>query len=244
ISTSINSRPRSLRSIPAMSNLSIFAEDRFFINMGDFLFENSLGVRAFSLTNLDKEYALAGKVFVDPRYNGRLHLPQTKVFGKQLKSNIFAGYGIQTLTPNQNLLYPENFYRDIPELVYYHNNPEYRLAWAKTSIVNPVNYELQAAKNIKWEIGTQLDFEGNTFSINYFNEKMENGFRNISLFNAVPLRKYNVTSVDPNTLTAKPSIEDFSYVDRSEERRVGKECRSRWRQGHEVQSGTTTVRDR
>src|SRR5690606_3887174 len=113
ISTSINSRPRSLRSIPAMSNLSIFAEDRFFINMGDFLFENSLGVRAFSLTNLDKEYALAGKVFVDPRYNGRLHLPQTKVFGKQLKSNIFAGYGIQTLTPNQNLLYPENFYRDI-----------------------------------------------------------------------------------------------------------------------------------
>lgn len=216
ISTSINSRPRSLRSIPAMSNLSIFAEDRFFINMGDFLFENSLGVRAFSLTNLDKEYALAGKVFVDPRYNGRLHLPQTKVFGKQLKSNIFAGYGIQTLTPNQNLLYPENFYRDIPELVYYHNNPEYRLAWTKTSIVNPVNYELQAAKNIKWEIGTQLDFEGNTFSINYFNEKMDNGFRNISLFNAVPLRKYNVTSVDPNTLTAKPSIEDFSYVDQAE----------------------------
>lgn len=216
ISTSINARPRSLRSIPAMSNLSLFAEDRFFINIGDLLFENNLGVRAFSLTNLEKEYALSGKVFVDPRYNGRLHLPQISVFGKQLKSNVFAGYGIQTLAPNQNLLYPQNFYRDIPELVYYHNNPAYRLAWATTNIVNPVNYALEAAKNIKWEIGTQLDFEGNTFSINYFNEKLDNGFRNISVFDAVSLRKYNVTSVDPNTLTAKPSIEDFTYVDQAE----------------------------
>lgn len=216
ISTSINARPRSLRSIQAMSNLSLFAEDRFFINMGDFLFENNLGVRAFSLTNLDKEYALSGKVFVDPRYNGRMHLPQINIFGKQLKSNVFAGYGIQTLAPNQNLLYPQNFYRDIPELVYYHNNPAYRLAWAKTNIVNPVNYGLEAAKNVKWEIGTQLDFEGNTFSINYFNEKLDNGFRDISIFDAVSLRKYNVTSVDPNTLTAKPSIEDFTYVDQAE----------------------------
>lgn len=216
ISASISARPRSFREIPAMSNLALFAEDRFFINLGNFLFENSLGLRAFTLSNLDKKYDLNGKVFVEPRYNGRLHLPQGTVFGKKFKSNVFAGYGIQTLTPTQNLLYPALYYNDLSELVYYHNNPQYRLAWANTHITDPVNFNLQPAKNKKWEIGLQMDLEGNSFSLNYFQEKMNNGFRDVRLFNTIALRKYNVSSVDPNTLTARPQITDFEYLDQAE----------------------------
>lgn len=216
VSTTISARPRSYRDIPAMSNLSLFVEDRFFVNLGNFLFENSLGIRSFTLTNLDKKYDLAGEIFVEPRYNGRLHFPQTELFGKKLKSNIFGGYGLQTLSPNQNLLYPTLDYNDIPELIYYHNNPEYRLAWANTTITDPTNYGLQPAKNKKWELGLSLDLEGNSFSINYFNERMDNAFRSVSLFNAIPLRKYIVSSVDPDAISSKPNIQDFEYLDQAE----------------------------
>jgi len=216
IATSISARPRAFNDIPAISSLSAFAEDRFFINLGEVLFENNLGVRAFAQTNLDSRYSIAGKVYAEPRYNGKLHLPRTILFGKTLKSNIFGGIGLQTLIPNQNLLYPQLYYNDIPELIYYHNNPEYRIAWANTFITDQTNFDLRPAKNKKWEIGAQFDLGGNTFSINYFNEAMSNGFRSVTQYNAIPLRKYDVNSIDPTAITSKPDITDFSYEDQAE----------------------------
>lgn len=216
LSSVISARPRNLSKIPAMSSLALFAEDRFFINMGNVLFENNMGIRAFTQLNLDQQYDIAGKVFAEPRYNGKLHLPQVLIFGMPLKSNVFAGIGIQTLMPTQNLLYPTLRYNDIAELAYYPNNPDHRLAWGVTNIYDPTNFNLKPATNKKWEVGTQLDLGGNTLSVNYFNEKMNNGFREVTLFNRIALRKYDVTSVDPATLTNKPSIEDFTYVDQSE----------------------------
>jgi hypothetical protein len=210
LNMTITARPRDFSKIPAMSNLALFAEDRFFINFGKVLFENNLGIRAFTLLNLDNRYHIDGKIYLEPRYNAKLHLPQTSLFGKNLKSNIFAGYGIQTLMPNQNLLYPALHYNDITELSFYPNNPEHRLAWGMTNIYDPTNFNLKPAKNFKWEVGTQFDLEGNTFSINYFNEKMNNGFRDVTLFNPIAFTKYDVNSVDPSTITAKPSIEDFT----------------------------------
>ncbi len=216
ISSIVSTRPRAFHTIPAMSNLSAFVEDRFFIPMNNFRFENSVGLRAFTLTNLDPKYAIAGKIYVEPRYNGRLHLPQMNVFGKKLKSNVFGGYGVQTLAPTQNYLYPNLNYRDISELIYFHNNPDYRLAWANTVITDPTNFNLKPARNRKWELGAQLDLEGNFLSINYFNEFMNSGFRSENMPNAESYRKYIVESVDPATLTAKPSITDFAYRDQAE----------------------------
>jgi hypothetical protein len=146
LNMTITARPRDFSKIPAMSNLALFAEDRFFINFGKVLFENNLGIRAFTLLNLDNRYHIDGKIYLEPRYNAKLHLPQTSLFGKNLKSNIFAGYGIQTLMPNQNLLYPALHYNDITELSFYPNNPEHRLAWGMTNIYDPTNFNLKPAK--------------------------------------------------------------------------------------------------
>ena len=216
ISNNISSRPRDFSQIPAMSTISLFAEDQFFIKIGSLLFENSIGLRSYMLGNLDSRYDISGNVFLEPRYNARLHLGKIMLWGKTLKANIAGGYGQQVLNPTQNYLYPSAHYLDRAELSYYHNNPDYRLAWANTIITDPTNYQIQPAKNKKWELGIHLDRDGSSFSVTYFNEQMNNGFRSSNIFNVIDFRKYDVNSVDPDQISAQPSIADFSYEDQGE----------------------------
>jgi len=216
MNTGVQTRPRVFHDIPARSNLAVFAEDRFFIPLGKFLFENSVGLRAFTLTNLPREHQLNNQIAIDPRWNGRLHLPKIGTGTDALKSSISVGFGQQSLAPNISQLSPNVEYRDIVELSYYHNNPDYRLAWVNTNRIDPTNLNLSIAKNKKWEISSFLELNGNTLSLTYFNEQMTSGFRQETKFDALEFRKYTVSSVDPNTLTSKPSISDFKYTDEKE----------------------------
>ena len=216
ISSNISARPRDFSQIPAMSTISLFAEDQFFIKIGSLLFENSVGLRSYVLGNLDSKYDISGKVFLEPRYNARLHLGKMTLWGKDLKANITGGFGLQVLNPTQNYLYPNAHYQDRAELSYYHNTPDYRLAWANTVITDPTNYQILPAKNKKWELGIHLDRDGSSFSVTYFKEQMNDGFRNSDIFNSIAFRKYDVNSVDPAGITTRPSIADFDYEDQAE----------------------------
>ncbi|WP_400263421.1 carboxypeptidase-like regulatory domain-containing protein [Sphingobacterium sp. SG20118] len=206
----ISVRPRSFKDIPAYSNISTFAEDHFTIGTGAIRFENSLGVRAFSLLNLDNRYALSGKINLDPRWNGRLHLPELSIQGKPLTWSIGGGYGKQTLSPTLAYLYPAMVYKDLPELTYYHNNPEYRLAWAYTETFDPTNYQLKNASTQKWEVSADLAFNDNRFTVTYFRDRMDNGFGGATTAARLAYTKYDNSSIDPNTLDHKPDISEFT----------------------------------
>lgn len=203
-------RPRNFKDIPAYSNVSAFAEDHFTIGIGAFRFENSLGLRAFSLLNLDDRYTLSGKINLDPRWNGRLHLPQLDIQGKPLIWSIGGGYGKQTLSPTLAYLYPATIYKDIQELSYFHKNPDYRLAWAYTEVFDPTNYQLENASTQKWEVSADLEFNGNRFTVTYFRDHMDNGFRGATTAARLAYTKYDNSSVDPNTVNHKPDISEFT----------------------------------
>lgn len=206
----ISVRPRNFKDVPAYSNVSAFAEDHFTIGKGAFRFENSLGVRAFSLLNLDDRYTLSGKINLDPRWNGRLHLPQLNILGKPLIWSIGGGYGKQTLSPTLAYLYPATIYKDVPELSYFHNNPDYRLAWAYTELFDPTNYQLNNASTQKWEVSFDVEFKDNRFTLTYFRDHMDNGFRGTTTAARLAYTKYDNSSVDPNTLDHKPDISEFT----------------------------------
>ena len=54
------------------------------------------------------------------------------------------------------------------------------------------------------------------------------GDKKVTTYETVELKKGSIN----NTVTATGTIEPITKVDRSEERRVGKECRSRWSPYH------------
>ncbi len=207
----IGVRPRDFRNVPAYSNLAIFAEDQFQIKLGKFRWENAVGIRTFSLLNLDNKYSLSTNFKIDPRWNSRLHLPLFYVNDKPFHIALSGGYGVQSLAPTSLYLNPQLDYHDEVELNYYHNNPAYRLAWANTTITDPTNYNLDLAKNTKAELGLNWDWNNYNFSITYFDEQSNSGFVNNSPTKVISYKEYDNTSVNPNEITSKPTINDFDF---------------------------------
>ena len=57
---------------------------------------------------------------------------------------------------------------DIVELNYYHENPQYRRMYLQTYVVDPTNTALKAARNLKWEAKTDVEWGGNRLTLTYF----------------------------------------------------------------------------
>lgn len=209
-------RPRAFNSIPAMHNLSFFAEDVMHMYVGDHTVNLSAGLRGMGLLSMDKQYSIANKIHLDPRLNIKWTLPQMEINQQRLSIGFGGGYGIHTKLPTLNHLYPDPIYEDIIQLNFYHNNPEFRKANVMTYITDPTNYDLAAAVNKKWEINSDITFAGNRLAITYFNEKMNSGFRNTSRYRALDYRRYDNTSIDAGNLTEAPETSDFEYEEARE----------------------------
>lgn len=205
------SRPRAFNSIPAMHNLSFFAEDVMHLYIGNHTFNLSAGLRGMGLLSMDKQYSIANKIHLDPRINVKWTLPEMEINQQRLSIGFGGGYGIHTKLPTLNHLYPDLIYEDIIQLNFYHNNPAFRKANVMTYITDPTNLDLTAAVNKKWEVNSDITFAGNRLSITYFNEEMSSGFRNTSNFRALDYRKYDNTSIDAGNLTEVPETSDFAY---------------------------------
>ena len=59
----------------------------------------------------------------------------------------------------------------------------------RTYIVDPVNYNLKAARNFKWEVRLGMEFHRNDFSITYFRERMSSGFRSMANYSPYSYKK-------------------------------------------------------
>lgn len=148
----MSTRPRPYYDIPAGHDFSLFVEDRSIIPIARHKLEVQAGLRASTMLNLADSYALHGKFFFDPRVNLRWSFPRLMVADRPLQFEIGGGAGWHTMTPSLTYLYPDLIYYDWQQLNYYHSNPAYRRLNLKTYVVDPTNYDLQAARNFKWEI--------------------------------------------------------------------------------------------
>ena len=211
-STGSNTRPRAYKEIPADSNIAIFAEENGKAALGGFGLEWSAGIRAGFMPGLSRDYAMSGKVAIDPRANLRLNFPETVIGGYKLEAGIYGGAGIHTKFPTMDMLYPQLQYRDKIQLNYWPVEKELRRINFLVYTIDTTPYELGPARNLKWEIGADASWNGWTASFDFFTEDMTSGFRGGSDYMRVVAKDYDETAIDKSSLTGPPSTENLPYV--------------------------------
>ena len=209
ITASINSRPRAFSDIPAMHQLSAYLESRNIMYMGRHTFEATIGLRETQLLHIDSRYTLAGKPYFDPRANLTWTLPACYIAGNSLVPEINAGIGLQTKMPVASFLYPDLVYTDFEQLNYYHNVPDYRVMNVMTYVEDVTNYNLKAARNLKWELRGDLSYRDNRLSVTYFRETMNDGFRHTGDVHHYTYRRYYASGYDPYIENRAPVLEDL-----------------------------------
>jgi len=208
-SADMSSRIRSYKEIPAIQDLSFFLETNKKFKIEKHQFEFLAGLRSITSPGIDKKYTISNQFYFDPRVNFQWRLPNIYINKNPLKIDFTTGYGINTKLPTLNMLYPENMYVDFVQLNYYHDNPAYRRIHLKTYVIDNTNYELKPAVNKKWEIRTDLEYQGTNFSITYFQERMSSGFRNMKGYNRYTYRKFSTSDIDHTAINQAPNVEDL-----------------------------------
>ena len=167
-------RPRAYYDIPATNQLAWYIQDDITFPVHEHVsLDLNIGLRGTSLLGLGKTYAVSGKCYLDPRANLTVNFPfaQGKVF-------VAAAVGQHTKMPTLLQLSPNLLYMDLQA-------PDKSIAPSDetmqiyTHIVNPANYALQPARNLKWEVRAGLDIRKHRLSVTYFEEDMRNAFRSL-----------------------------------------------------------------
>ncbi len=215
LGASWTTRPRAYRDIPALNVVSGYAEDNIAARLGASSLELQAGIRTQTLAGLDSRFRLAGRVHVDPRINAVWHLPAFNGGGTPVRFLLAGGYGVTTKMPTVDYLYPQVHYNDLVQLNYYDisdplNNSRVSL---RTYIDDPTNYDLEAARNRKWEVRLGVDMGMNRLSVTWFNERLRSGYRYSTVYGAYALRRYDASGIVPGSLTAPPSLDALPFED-------------------------------
>lgn len=167
-------RPRAYYDIPATNQLAWYIQDDIEWPIHEHLsLDINIGLRGTSLMGLDNRYTISGKCYLDPRANIGINIPfyKGKVF-------VAAAIGQHTKMPTLLQLSPNLLYMDLQAL----DNPitpSDTTMQIYTHIINPTNYDLQPARNLKWEVRAGLDINKHKLSVTYFEEDMRNAFRGL-----------------------------------------------------------------
>ncbi len=192
-----SSRPRKYSDIPSLQNFSLFAEELLKADVGQSKVELMLGVRLNTLLGLDKQYDMSGKYYADPRANLAWHFPKFEVAGKPMSISLNGGYGITTKMPTLSYLYPDKYYSNFICMAYYDTaNPEQDSKFVvHTYVQDPTNYHIKPARNHKWEIRLDMDWNDNRLSVDYFRESMTSGFRYSTIYGVYDYKSYDVSQM-------------------------------------------------
>jgi hypothetical protein len=212
LSTTMGSRPRAYYDIPADSQLALFLQENSRLKLGSFALEWMAGVRMSMLLGADASYAIQARPFLDPRANLRLEMPEALLGGYRFSSGIYAGAGLHTKFPTMEMLYPDTLYSDKIQMNYWPTERNLRRINMLLFTTDPVNKDLMPARNFKWEVGTDLSWNGWSLSADFFVEDMTSGFRGGSEYLQLIAKDYDEKSIDKSTLTGPPSLETTPYV--------------------------------
>jgi len=212
LSTSMNVRPRAYSDIPATHNFSAYVEENGSKEFNEMKLEWMAGLRLETLAGAGSDYDINFKPYLDPRANIRLNLPSMLVNGYKFDWGVYIGGGYHTKFPTMDQLYPDPIYGDITQFNYWPTETELRRINLLVYKINTSPYTLSAARNFKWEIGADFDWNGFTFSIDYFREDMRSGFRYGYDYMNVVFKDYDESVINKSTLTGPPSLEGVPYV--------------------------------
>lgn len=204
-------RPRKLSDIPATDQLAFYAEENLKIPLGGSKIELLLGIRGTQLLRLKNQGAMSHHTYWDPRGNIGWRLPAFMVSGKESFVKLTAGIGWHTKFPTVEQTYPDLIYQDLVQMYYYHNRPELRRMNLMTYVIEPANPNLKPARNLKWEVGLDVNIRGNRLNLTYFKENMTTGFRSETNYHPYIYKKYDVSGIKPQELTGPPSLDGLPY---------------------------------
>ena len=210
-STSMGVRPRPYNAIPATHQFSVYAEDHISKPLGPVTLDWVLGLRAEMMGGAGSGYEVNMKPYLDPRTNLRIALPTVILGGYKLDYGVYGGIGRHTKFPTMDMLFPDPIYGDITQLNYWPVEENLRRVNLLVYKIDPTNKVLQPASNLKWEIGADADWNGYSFSIDWFREDMTSGFRYAYEYLSVVAKKYDASVIDKSSLTGPPSLEGLPY---------------------------------
>ena len=197
-------RPRKNKVIPALSIGAAYLQAELLYAMHeDRMLKMALGGRATRMFNLDKSYALSGKVLIEPRINASF------IFGKALRNTIRAGYGEENRLPTLDYLYPEKLYKDFYMLNAYSNDEKYRRLITYTNVFDVANRDIRENRNRKAEIGWDLSYRGFDFSVTLFYEKTTTGFQYFTHYYPLTYDLYTTVKPGVNIGDHIPQKEDY-----------------------------------
>ncbi|MEK6451470.1 MULTISPECIES: TonB-dependent receptor plug domain-containing protein [unclassified Myroides] len=210
----VNSRTRPFSDIPASQILAGFIGDRMEYETGNHHFQLYTGVRLSKMLGIESDFSTSDRVYAEPRVNFQWGLPDVRLGQDVLKTDVTLGYGELYKQPTLSLLYPNDRYFDMLEVNYFDqvNNNSY--AQFNTFKLNTENHSLVAAKNIKREIRLDLSYKKHKLFVTYFNERMNNGFRDVNYFRGFEYKKYETTGLQWNDDLGHPNLEGTLYEDR------------------------------
>lgn len=208
LSASWTTRPWDYSEIPALHNLSLFGEEKLTYAYNGNLAELQAGIRLAMLPRLDSRYYLSNRVYADPRINAVWNFPFFNAGKRKIRLLAAAGFGYTTKMPTIDYLYPQVSYTDFIELNYYDvGKPEENSRVVlRTYINDPVNNDLQPARNLKWEVRGGGSWGESGFSVTYFRERMRSGFRYNTEYAPFEYTKYDESHIDASGLTGPPDI--------------------------------------
>ena len=167
-------RPRAYYDIPATNQLAWYIQDDIEWPLHEHVgLDINIGLRGTSLLGLSNAYAISGKCYLDPRANIGLNFPFSKG-----KVYVAASIGQHTKMPTLLQLSPNLLYLDLqaPDVPIAPTDTTMRIY---THIINPTNYDLQPARNLKWEVRAGFDIQKHHLTVTYFEENMRNAFRSL-----------------------------------------------------------------
>ena len=176
ISEGLSTRPRRFKDIPGLQPFAFYAEEVLSLPVKRHKLAFTAGIRLQSLLGLDRKYEMQGKIYPDLRLDLQWSLPTSNGWNIAFS----GGLGWISRMPTTAQLYPDFKYVDLIQLNYYHNHPDYRRINMMTYKWDNTNYQLEPARNMKWEVRADIGYKGNRLSATYFRERMINAFDDLS----------------------------------------------------------------
>ncbi len=208
ISESLSTRPRRFKDIPGLRPFAFYAEEVLNLPVSRHQLAFTAGIRLQSLLGLDTKYKMRGKTYPDLRLDLQWRLPASNGWNVAFS----GGLGWISRMPTTAQLYPDFKYVDLIQLNYYHADPAYRRIHMMTYKWDNTNYQLEPARNMKWEVRTDVSYEENRLSMTYFRERMNNAFDDLTYYKSLAYKLYDPASIDGSALTAPPELSQLTYA--------------------------------
>ncbi len=205
--TAQTTRPRSYKDIPALHNLSAFAEARTAWQFGSTSLRSEVGVRLSNLF-LNKEKAKQSSFMVaEPRINLEyifLNRDNNSVFDKL---SVTGGFGISNKMPTLSYLYPNTAYFDAVSLNRVGSGENASMGLVTTTVVPETqNPDLKPANALKWEFGLNARLGKMNGYVTFFHERHKHEYGYLSHPITLRFRKFSVPSGSTNLEFDNPNV--------------------------------------